>query len=91
MGKNNAGKSTLVEAIRLLSLASSKYKNIVYKEPPSWTGLSKRHKVIKPSLSPIELELEKVFHRHNDPPAIITAIFSNNSRFILVPMKKYVL
>lgn len=83
IGRNNAGKSTFVEAIRLLSLASAKYKNSTYFEPPEWTGLSIRHRLIKTSLSSIELDLEKVFYRHNDPPAIITASFSNNSKIQL--------
>lgn len=31
VGKNNAGKSTLVEALRLIALVSNRYHNAVYK------------------------------------------------------------
>jgi AAA15 family ATPase/GTPase len=41
VGKNNAGKSTVIEALRLLAIAASRYKTINYQDPPTWTGLPK--------------------------------------------------
>lgn len=79
-GINNAGKSTFIEALRLISLVTSRYRNITYRIPPEWVGLNQKYRLIKPSISSIELDLEKVFYRHNNPPAIITATFTNNSQ-----------
>lgn len=75
VGKNNAGKSTLVEALRLLSIAVSRYSNINYQSPPKWTDLPKRIKGFKPSLSGFELSLENIFHKYAEPPAKISGIF----------------
>ena len=83
VGKNNAGKTTLVEALRLLSIVVSRYKNLTYKQPPGWTDLPRRDYGVTPSLRNLEINFQGVFHRYNDPPATIEGIFSNGSSVLI--------
>jgi predicted ATP-dependent endonuclease of OLD family len=80
VGKNNAGKSTLIEALRLLSLITSRYKNLNFSYHPDWLELSDKIKGVIPSLNQIEFSLENLFYLYDDPPAIITAYFSNKTK-----------
>lgn len=77
VGKNNAGKSTLVEALRLVSLALSRFRSVVYHTPPSWLDLPLAAKGINPSLKSFGFNTENLFHKYGNAPSIITAIFSN--------------
>ncbi len=76
IGRNNAGKSTLVEAFRLLSTVSSRYQNLAYKPAPKWGGIPKRDFGVTPSLRGLEIRFDTLFHQYTDPPAIIDATFS---------------
>jgi len=42
VGRNNAGKSSLVEALRLLSLVTTRFRALGYHEGPVWGGIPKR-------------------------------------------------
>ena len=39
VGANNAGKSTITEALRLVSVVVSRYEDIGFSSAPPWTGL----------------------------------------------------
>lgn len=80
VGKNNAGKSTLVEALRLLSIAVNRYENINYINAPKWTDLPKLSRGFRPSLQGFEFSLQNIFHKYGEPPAKITAFFDGNQR-----------
>lgn len=75
VGKNNAGKSSFVEAVRLVSTVVNR-KRAVFEHVPSWTGLSRFQFGIAPRISHLGLNLNAVFHRYSEPPAIITATFA---------------
>lgn len=79
VGKNNAGKSTCVEALRIVSLVTERLKNLPVKSPPPGIGLSTAHKGLRPRLDSIAIHKESIFHRYGSPPALIVATFSNNS------------
>ena len=49
VGKNNAGKSTLIEALKILSTVSRKYKTARFVAPPEWVE-DERSKGITPNL-----------------------------------------
>ena len=36
-----------------------------------------QHKVVAPSVEGIDVTFDTVFHRYNDPPAVITATFAS--------------
>ncbi|MEZ4771956.1 MAG: ATP-binding protein [Bacteroidia bacterium] len=80
VGKNNAGKSTLIEALRLVSIVTDKYKNAVYKSAPPWTGLGKIEKGIRPSIGRLEFSFDQIINQYGDPPAIINAFFKDSSQ-----------
>lgn len=78
VGKNNAGKSTLIEALRLLSLVTNRYKTAPYRSVPSWLKIPLINSGISPSLQRIDFSYQNIYHSYGDPPAIITAEFYNN-------------
>ena len=77
VGANNAGKSTVVEALRLVALVTDRYRrgSGPFMPPPDWlshpeAGMeSHRLSAAKPADS----YAESVFHRYAEPPAIIDA------------------
>jgi energy-coupling factor transporter ATP-binding protein EcfA2 len=79
VGKNNAGKSTIVEALRLISVIANRYQRLEFKAVPDWLDRPLREKGVSPSLAAMELDLNSAFHRYNDPPAIITCMFSDGA------------
>ncbi|WP_431424817.1 ATP-dependent nuclease [Bacteroides hominis] len=79
VGKNNAGKTTLIEALRLVSLVSKRYKTSPIKNVPDWLNIPKSYIGVSPSMQRIDYSYSNVFYSYNDPPAIITADFENNT------------
>jgi energy-coupling factor transporter ATP-binding protein EcfA2 len=74
VGKNNAGKSTLVEALELVSTVVNR-KSATFAYPPRWLDLPKFSRGIAPRISHLGLDLTTVFHRYGEPPAKIVASF----------------
>lgn len=77
VGANNAGKSTLVEALRVLSVVVARYPSLAYNRPPEWTSLSARYLGVSPAMQGVDLRGGSVFHRYGEPPAILRARFVN--------------
>jgi energy-coupling factor transporter ATP-binding protein EcfA2 len=80
VGRNNSGKSTIVEALRIVSLVTERYTNIQYKEPPIWADLPRYLLGITPSSNDLHIDFRTIFHRYGDPPGKLEAKFKNNSR-----------
>ena len=80
VGRNNVGKSTLIEALRLVSIVVTRYRNLNYSEAPEWTGLSRRFKGVRPSLRRFEFNQKGAFYQYADPPAEITATFGSGEQ-----------
>lgn len=76
VGRNNAGKSTIVEALRLVSIIASRYFNLMYKEPPKWLNFGIAERGVTPALKTNEFNFENVFNRYGKPPAVIQANYS---------------
>lgn len=83
VGPNNAGKSTLVEALRLVSLITNRFKNLTYKNIPSWTDFPLLYKGISPSIEGLELNLSTIFYAYSEPPALIKATFTNGEKITI--------
>lgn len=79
VGKNNAGKSTLVDALRLVSIASSRYLTLGIRPPPKWGHIPLRELGVAPSIEGMEFNTENLFHRYGEPPAIVTAAFQSGA------------
>lgn len=77
VGRNNAGKSTIVEALRLVALVCGRCEVLPYRYPalrefPKTMG-------IEPSLRGLEFNEQGLFHRYSDPPASIAARFESGN------------
>jgi hypothetical protein len=83
VGRNNAGKSTIIEALRFISLATARYRTLNYTDPPDELGLSETHRGISPSLRDFGVERRNLFHRYGAPPATITAEFANAGSIVV--------
>lgn len=77
VGRNNAGKSTLVDALRLVSIVTARYRNLGFRPAPQWGEIPAREVGIAPSIEGMEFNVQNLFHRYGEPPAIVTATFSN--------------
>jgi len=66
VGKNNAGKSTVVEALRLVSMVTNRYKNLIYHPLPKWLDRPRRERGVIPAVDNSEFSSDAVFHRLGD-------------------------
>jgi hypothetical protein len=79
VGRNNAGKSTLVDALRLVSIVTSRYEHLSFKYPPAWGDIPRREIGISPSIKGMEINTQNIFHMYGPAPAVITAFFDNKA------------
>jgi predicted ATPase len=79
VGRNNAGKSTLVDALRLVSIATTRYRTLGFRPIPDWGDLPAREVGLGPSIEGMEFNVQNLFHRYGEPPAAVTATFSNGN------------
>jgi predicted ATP-dependent endonuclease of OLD family len=77
VGPNNAGKSTVIEALRLLSIVSSRFGAVNFNEVPRWLDAPRAYRGFSPSLKGIDFNDKSIFYRLGEPPAEIKAIFDN--------------
>jgi predicted ATPase len=82
VGRNNAGKSTIVEALRLIALVVGHCHSRQYLVRKWKISRGKRTaQRLTPSLQNLEIETsDRVFHRYRDPPARVLADFSSGAR-----------
>ena len=78
VGRNNAGKSTLIEALKILSEVSKKYKTSAFAAPPSWVS-GETDNGFSPSIDRLSISDRGLFYMYRNPPAVIEAIFSNGA------------
>ena len=80
VGRNNAGKSTLVEAIRLVALIARRSKSGAYEATaPSWLTENAGNPGVVPGRSSYDLEEAGLIHRFGDPPGHIEAAFDGDA------------
>ena len=75
VGRNNVGKSTIVEALRLISTVVDRYRYTNFSQVPYWIDDTVHRRGIYPSLRNIEFNKKSIFYHYRDPPAVLTAIF----------------
>lgn len=71
VGPNNAGKSTVIEAIRLISLVANRYSAINFQSTPDWLDDAAGTRGVSPSLRDLHTNLKTAFHSYGAPPAIV--------------------
>jgi len=80
VGPNNAGKSTLIEALRLVSIVVNRVGSLNFDNPPEWLEGHESSRGVAPSLRGLDFDLGKeIFHQYAEPPAVITAQFDNGN------------
>jgi predicted ATP-dependent endonuclease of OLD family len=81
VGQNNAGKSTIVEALRLISIVASRALN--FQETPGWLDLPASYKGVSPSLAGLDFPKKSLFHKYQDGPALVTAHFESKAKIVI--------
>jgi hypothetical protein len=78
VGRNNAGKSTVIRALRLVGLVTNRLRGLNFEAPPEWLDETPvGSSGVRPSLRGLDLQLgPATFHAYTEPPARITAVFS---------------
>lgn len=81
VGPNNAGKSTLIEALRLISIIVNRFGALNFEAPPDWLRDGKGPRGVYPSLRGLDFDLgRETFHHYADPPAIVSATYASGER-----------
>lgn len=75
VGANNAGKSTLVEALRLVSLVIRGIGR--FAPEPAWLDHELAYRGVAPSTRNLDLDEQSFFHRYEPPPAVVQARFAS--------------
>jgi energy-coupling factor transporter ATP-binding protein EcfA2 len=83
VGRNNAGKSTVIEALRLIAIVAERYRGLAYFEPPAWTDLPLANRGVSPSLRGMEFNFETAIHGLEDGPALVVAKFVSGEKISL--------
>jgi hypothetical protein len=83
VGLNNAGKSTLAEALRIVSIASARLRTANYRPPPDWLTIPRNLEGFQFSLQNQQINFDNMFHRYGDPPATIKADFGDQGRLLI--------
>jgi len=78
VGKNNAGKSTIVEALRLVSIITNRYAALNFHSVPDWLDISRYKRGVRPYLEGLGINFVSMFHKYGEPPAKLTATFLGN-------------
>jgi hypothetical protein len=79
IGRNNAGKSSLIEALRFVALALLRHRTTGFYPPPTWAMLPQREVGIQASLRGLDISRDLLYHRYGNPPSIFEARFSNGA------------
>ena len=87
VGGNNAGKSTLVEALRLVALVTARFLRGTgrFVAPPSWLDHPAAFDGLAPALrgAPSDGAEQNLFFRYGNPPAVLTATFATGATVIV--------
>ncbi|MDE2976223.1 MAG: AAA family ATPase [Acidobacteriota bacterium] len=80
VGRNNAGKSTLVEALRLISIVTERINGIPFQDPPEWTDLRLVERGARPQTDSLRIDFSTVCYQYGEAPAIVEALFDSGEK-----------
>lgn len=78
VGENNAGKSCLVEALRLIATAARQSKSREFKQAPGCLELPLAIRGFVIKVEKLKIDLEKAIYFYGDEAAKITAVFCDD-------------
>lgn len=76
VGQNNAGKSTIAEALRIISVVARKFKNTTYTEPPKSLNLPLFKKGININLEHLKIELQSIVHKYREDQGVVAELIA---------------
>jgi len=79
VGRNNAGKSSMVEALRLIAIVTARYENLAYHPPREWLDVPYRLYGASLDLRNLQIDFDTLCYVYHAPPAVIEARFENHS------------
>lgn len=79
VGNNNAGKSTLIEALRIVGFASYKFKHTNYVPPPRDLELPATVRGMNLNIEHLKIDLRTIVYQYKEAFAQITAFFDNKT------------
>ncbi len=81
VGPNNAGKSTVIEALRLVSIVVNRLGNLNPERAPDWLRVHGVGTGVFPSLRGLDFTLgRETFYQYSEPPAKISAHLTSGAR-----------
>lgn len=89
VGKNNAGKSSLIEALRMAAMSVRKCTHTTYKDLPKEFGLPVRERGFRLEVEKLKIDLRGVVYRYEDVNAQIQVLFENNVKIHIYVNKSY--
>lgn len=90
VGKNNAGKSSLIEALRMVALSVRKCAHTMYKDLPKEFGRPIREKGFRLDVEKLKIDLRGIVYRYEDANAKIQVEFENGIKICIYANKSYV-
>lgn len=88
VGRNNAGKSSMIEALRMIAYASQKASNSIYKDAPYGLNISRREKGIRIDVEKLKIDLRGVVYLYEEKIAVINAFFDNGTKIMIAANKE---
>lgn len=74
VGQNNAGKSTIVEALRILSVVAQKFQKTSYITPPKALNLPLATKGMKVNIDHLKIDLRSVVSQYKERDGVIAEV-----------------
>lgn len=81
-GRNNAGKSTLIEAVRIIAEVLPRFVQGTFVQSRSWVGVDTLG--VHLQLDRLNLRPATLFHRYRKPPASLTVEFEGGVRLSVI-------
>ncbi len=87
--KNNAGKSSLIEALRMVAMSVRKCTHTTYRDLPKEFGRPIREQGFRLEVEKLKIDLRGVVYRYEDVNAQVQAVFENNVKIYIYANKSY--
>jgi hypothetical protein len=75
VGRNNAGKSTFIEGLRLIAIVTERYPNLNFQDVPDWLPIGRINRGARVDFSGLGLSWENIFYQYQAPPALVRGTF----------------
>ena len=84
VGHNNAGKSTVVEALRVLAIVTARLNRLNFNPPPDWTELPLIYAGVSPSVDGLGIQFQTISNQYSGEPAQVKATFTSGETIQLL-------